>query len=138
MRDVSQRVKRSLQLWTKLIAMNVRNAMENFHCENLTDEQMKILNPIIRKGIYEALRAMRMSLNGTKDQRLIGYSNVAYWLSMIPECWEDPDLTSEERQKESQFAKRYLDSPNGPPIPTHPKGRRLFVEFSKEHIHVFR
>ena len=29
------------------IAMAVRNAMEDYHCEHLSDEQMKELNPIV-------------------------------------------------------------------------------------------
>jgi hypothetical protein len=29
------------------IAMVVRNAMEDFHCQHLTDDQMKELNPIM-------------------------------------------------------------------------------------------
>lgn len=39
------------------IAMVVRNAMEDFHCEHLTDDQMKQLNPIIRNAICTALHA---------------------------------------------------------------------------------
>ncbi len=31
-----------------VIAMHIRNEMENFHSEHLSDEQMKKLNPIIR------------------------------------------------------------------------------------------
>ena len=39
------------------MAMVVRNAMEDFHCEHLTDDQMKELNPIIRNAICTALHA---------------------------------------------------------------------------------
>ena len=39
------------------IAMVVRNEMENFHVKHLSDEQMKELNPIIRKAICTALYA---------------------------------------------------------------------------------
>ena len=39
------------------VAIVVRNAMEDFHCEHLTDEQMKELNPIIRNAIYTAMYA---------------------------------------------------------------------------------
>lgn len=38
-----------------LIAIAVRNEMEDFHCEHLTDSQMKELNPIIRNAIVTAL-----------------------------------------------------------------------------------
>jgi hypothetical protein len=40
---------------TMLIALSVRNEMEDFHCKHLSDEQMKELNPIIRQGIYNML-----------------------------------------------------------------------------------
>ena len=36
------------QHFAAYIAMVVRNAMEDFHCEHLTDEQMMELNPIVR------------------------------------------------------------------------------------------
>jgi len=39
--------------------MVVRNAMEDFRCWHLTDEQMKEMNPIIRNAIYTALYAIR-------------------------------------------------------------------------------
>jgi hypothetical protein len=38
-----------------VVAMHVRNSMEDFHCEHLSDDQMKELNPIIREGILEGL-----------------------------------------------------------------------------------
>ena len=41
------------------LAMVVRNAMEDFHCQHLTDEQMRELNPIVRNAIYTGLQALR-------------------------------------------------------------------------------
>jgi hypothetical protein len=49
-------VKEDQQL-ANFIAMVVRNAMEDFHCQHLTDDQMKELNPIIRNAICTALHA---------------------------------------------------------------------------------
>jgi hypothetical protein len=46
-KDVRKTVKTRLQRWSKIIAMQVRNRMENFHCEHLNDDQMKELNPIV-------------------------------------------------------------------------------------------
>lgn len=40
------------QQHTMLVAMSVRNAMEDFHVANLSDEQMAELNPIIRQAIF--------------------------------------------------------------------------------------
>lgn len=38
-----------------LMALHVRNAMEDFHASYLTDDQMKRLNPKIRQGLFEGL-----------------------------------------------------------------------------------
>ena len=43
-------VKEDQQL-ASYIAMVIRNAMEDFHCEHLTDDQMKELNPIVRNAV---------------------------------------------------------------------------------------
>src|SRR5262245_60252351 len=40
------------------VAMVVRNALEDFHCRHLSDEQMKELNPLIRNAICTALHAL--------------------------------------------------------------------------------
>jgi hypothetical protein len=45
-----------LDLSTKaslIIAMHIRNEMEDFHCKHLSDEQMQEkLNPLIRQAVY--------------------------------------------------------------------------------------
>jgi hypothetical protein len=45
------------QFFAMYVAHVVRNAMEDFHCKYLGDEQMKELNPIIRNAICSALHA---------------------------------------------------------------------------------
>lgn len=65
-----------------IIAMAVRNQMEDFHVEHLTDAQMKELNPIIRNAIFSVLTAMRQD-----DQITLGFLK-----AMIPEYWEPPQL----------------------------------------------
>ncbi|MCL1986465.1 MAG: hypothetical protein FWG64_00625 [Firmicutes bacterium] len=40
---------------TLLIALHVRNSLEDFHVKNLSDAQMKELNQITRQAIYEGL-----------------------------------------------------------------------------------
>jgi hypothetical protein len=52
MKDLVRNAKAALQTWAKIIAMNVRNEMEDFHHQHLSDDQMQVLNPLIRKGIY--------------------------------------------------------------------------------------
>ncbi|BAU12858.1 hypothetical protein LEP3755_33910 [Leptolyngbya sp. NIES-3755] len=71
-----------------LIAMTVRNEMEDFHCEHLTDDQMQELNPIIRNAIVTALYAAR---NYSEDAASMEWVNFQFRL--IPEYWEEPQLT---------------------------------------------
>jgi hypothetical protein len=71
---------------TRLIAMIVRNAMEDFHAAHLSDDQMRELNPIIRNAICTGLHA----LDNLSDQRVMAY--VALQTAMIPAYWEEPEL----------------------------------------------
>lgn len=67
----------------KVIAMGVRNNMEDFHVKNLSDAQMKELNPLVRDAIYTVL----VMINEESDK----YHSELRWLTrMIPEYWEDP------------------------------------------------
>lgn len=38
------------------MAMVVRNALEDFHVQHLSDDEMRLLNPIIRSAIATAAR----------------------------------------------------------------------------------
>ena len=51
----------------KYVAMVIRNAMEEFHCKYLSDEQMKELNPIIRNAVCTC------------------YMRQAKWVSQMPQ-----------------------------------------------------
>lgn len=75
------------QNWAKYIAIVVRNAMEDFHHKNLSDEQMKELNPIIRNAIYSAIYAHDNRGESGKAERFVEYN-----MSMIPDYWEAPEL----------------------------------------------
>lgn len=78
---------RSFQSYAKFIAMVVRNAMEDFHCKYLTDEQMKELNPIIRNAIYTAIYGFMTSSRSEKSRRY-----VEHLFRAIPGYWEEPEL----------------------------------------------
>ncbi len=69
------------------MAMVVRNAMEEFHSEHLTDDQMKELNPIIRNAICTALHAFTNYKQVDAAKRFMDYN-----LHMIPKYWEPPEL----------------------------------------------
>ncbi len=69
------------------IAMVVRNAMEDFHCEHLTNDEMKELNPIIRNSICTALHAFNCYEQSDAAARFVDFN-----LHMIPPYWELPEL----------------------------------------------
>jgi len=83
----SQAIIKELKSQSKFIAMVIRNSMEDFHCEHLTDGQMKELNPIIRNAVYTALYAMVFHGDLEKADQFMRYH-----YSMIPDYWEEPKL----------------------------------------------
>ena len=71
----------------KIIAVIVRNNMENFHIEHLTDAQMAELNPLIRNGIYSGLMLFFGAANpGGSD------ASIEQYLRVVPSYWEEPEL----------------------------------------------
>ncbi|MEN6334968.1 MAG: hypothetical protein ABFE01_11950 [Phycisphaerales bacterium] len=83
-----------LRRCAKYIAMVVRNAMEDFHCRHLSDEQMAELNPIIRNAIYTALYAYHSEKDSKAAARFVHFH-----LMSIPKCWEEPELLTEFRNE---------------------------------------
>ena len=73
--------------YTKYIAIVVRNAMEDFHCKNLSDKQMEELNPIIRNAIYTAIYAYETHKQSDRSKQFVDNH-----LMSIPEYWEEPEL----------------------------------------------
>ncbi|MBW4422755.1 MAG: hypothetical protein KME13_26850 [Myxacorys californica WJT36-NPBG1] len=76
-----------------VIAIAVRNEIEDFHCKHLTDAQMKELNPLIRNAIATALYATR---NYSEDE--VSWEWVNFQMMLIPEYWEEPELTDDFRR----------------------------------------
>jgi hypothetical protein len=77
------------QQTTMYIASVVRNAMEDFHCRHLSDEQMKELNPIIRDAICTALFAYENYHRSIAAQNFVDFN-----IRLIPRYWEQPKLTA--------------------------------------------
>ena len=69
------------------IAMVVRNAMEDFHCEHLSDEQMEEVNPIIRNAVYTALHAFQHYERSPQAREFADFHSRS-----IPGYWESPEL----------------------------------------------
>jgi hypothetical protein len=73
-----------------LIAMHVRDRMEDFHHKHLSNAQMKELNPIIRNAIYDALTIFKRWNQGDAHAR-----QMLNWLSLrVPAYWEPPALSA--------------------------------------------
>ena len=72
---------------SKYIAIVIRNAMEDFHQEHLTDEQMKELNPIIRNAVFTAIYALE-----TKGISKVSRDFVERQRRLIPRDWEEPEF----------------------------------------------
>ncbi|MDD3473333.1 MAG: hypothetical protein PHS86_11155 [Syntrophaceae bacterium] len=84
---IDSQIENMLKLHTFIIAIVIRNAMEDFHCKHLSDEQMAELNPLIRNAVYTALYASHLSEKSEKWENYIEYQR-----SMIPPYWEKPKL----------------------------------------------
>ncbi len=69
------------------IAMVVRNAMEDFHRDHLSDAQMKELNMIIRNAICTALHTADLS-----GRSAVADSFIDLHARQIPDYWEPPQL----------------------------------------------
>ena len=82
-----QKTVQEMKDYAKYIAIVVRNAMEDFHCKHLSDDQMKELNPIIRNAIYSAMYAHE---DCGKSELLKFF--VDSHLMSIPKYWEEPEL----------------------------------------------
>jgi ribonuclease HIII len=82
------KVIQGMKDYAKYIAIVVRNAMEDFHCKHLSDEQMQELNPIIRNAIYTAIYAYE-----TDKQSELSKQSVDYHFMSIPKYWEEHEFT---------------------------------------------
>lgn len=82
------------QTYALYLAMVVRNAMENFHVQHLSDAQMRELNPIIRNALATALYAMQ-----ERHQNPVAAQYVDFHLRMIPPYWEPPVLLTTFQQR---------------------------------------
>lgn len=76
------------------IAKVIRAAMEDFHVKSLSadqndhDDQMKILNPIIRNAVATALYAAEQY-----DVNPLARDFVNTLYRSMPTCWEQPELS---------------------------------------------
>jgi hypothetical protein len=80
------------QQHTLVVAMLVRNALEDFHAAHLSDAQMKELNRLIRYGIYDAVTLIETMAGDPEKEH-----SYEWLVAAIPDYWEipgrDPDPT---------------------------------------------
>ena len=69
-----------------IIAMYIRNELEDFHSNHLTDSQMKELNPIIRQAVFNILTYLKLA--GSAD--VAALKIIDYQIMLIPDYWELP------------------------------------------------
>jgi len=67
-----------------LLAMHVRDGLETFHAENLSDARMHELNVIIRQALYDAITLVEAY------EDLEALRQIQYMIEMIPDYWEIP------------------------------------------------
>ena len=96
----------STEILALTLAMTVRNAMEDFHVEHLTDGQMAELNPIIRNAIATGLHAFLHQ----EDPRCLFF--VQFQQMLIPDYWEPPRLTEDLTESSGEYADRVRLVPN--------------------------
>jgi len=81
-----------------LIAMYVRNNIEDFHAEHLSDAQMKELNPLIRNAIYTALTCV-VALENPKKHSLplvkAAQELMSLQAALLPNYWEPHEFTED-------------------------------------------
>ena len=77
------------QFTAMVVAIAVRNAMEDFHCQHLSDTQMRELNPIVRNAICTALYAMKNYAVSEKAKIYLDFH-----ARSIPDYWEQPEIAA--------------------------------------------
>ena len=73
-------------LLASMIAMHVRNAIEDLHADQtngLTDDVMAELNKLTRRAIWEVLECL--DSDGAAEQQLLAFN-----AQSIPDYWEPP------------------------------------------------
>lgn len=69
------------------LAKAVRDGIEDFHAEHLSDDQTAELNPLIRNALLTALHALE---NYERSEAATMFVEEA--MRQIPDHWEEPEL----------------------------------------------
>ena len=84
---IDRDIQEGMKFQSRYISIVIRNAMEDFHSQHLSDAQMKELNPVIRNAVYTALYTMQYCKDSVRVQEFMDSQ-----VGMIPGYWEEPEL----------------------------------------------
>lgn len=71
----------------KYITAVICNNIQDFQAEHLSDEQMEVLNPLIKNATYTALHSLFKENRTPIDDQFVELNS-----ETIPDDWEDPTL----------------------------------------------
>lgn len=87
-KETFQKLDSTVQL-SLIIASYIRNEMEDYHVENLSDKQMKELNPIIRQATYNILKHLKIASSDESINDKVNSQNIInFQIQAIPDYWE--------------------------------------------------
>lgn len=99
---INPTAEESLQAWTKVIAMSVRNEREDIHSRHISDELMPDINRAIRRGIYLSLRNLFILTNAQDTDDYVRAKVLLRFLLMIlADYWEDTEMTPDDLAEEN-------------------------------------
>jgi hypothetical protein len=75
-----------------IVAMEVRNQLEGFRAQHLTDEQMAELNPLVRNAVFGAMVMLHRALDENDEASQF---HVGWDISQTPDYWEMPILPAD-------------------------------------------
>lgn len=77
------------KIWM-IIARVVRDELEDFHVNHLSEQLMPEMNQLVRKGVYNGLFALA---NYSTDEFSRNFVNLN--IASLPDYWEEPELIPE-------------------------------------------
>lgn len=101
----------------KAIAVYLRNKIENFHVKYLSDDQMRVLNPLIRNAIYTFLidfgEHYKKIILPVNEKKIVDYviNNTAPYLSS--QKLQPKAITSYKRLIKTEIGLPLMDLSNG-------------------------
>jgi hypothetical protein len=127
---INPTAEESLQAWTKLIAISVRNELEDIHSRHISDELMPDINRAIRRGIYLTLRNLFILTNAKHvDDYNRAKALIWFLLMVLPDYWEDTEMTPDDLAEE--------DARSEYPILCMPRVQIAYDAWLRQHAYLW-